>query len=148
MLQPGETVKLLWCSFLLLGELHQFIGSRPKKIRPAPVQLQRKVLKQQPVSWEWGGNLSVLVKAAIKSIEGPFKSPAVLPSHGASTGYSCKDLGCEGMYNQFIPTNQCNKNHSVKNTVFPPKHILLFSLRTCQCAPCMHEAQPVSKYNC
>lgn len=71
--------------------------------------------------------MSVLVNHAIKRIESPFKSTAVLPSHGASTGYSCKDLGCEGIYNQFIPTNQWNKNHSVKNTAFPPKHTLLFS---------------------
>lgn len=148
MLQPGETVKLLWCSFLLLSELHQFIGSRPKEFCPAPMQSQRKVLKQQPISWEWGGNLSVLVNHAIKCTESPFKSTAVLPSHGASTGYSCKDLGCEGIYNQFIPTNQWNKNHSVKNTAFPPKHTLLFFLHTHQCTPCVHEAQPVSEYNC
>lgn len=89
--------------------------------------------------------MSVLVNHAIKCIESPFKSTVVLPSHGASTGYSCKDLGCEGIYNQFIPTNQWNKNHSVKNTAFPPKHTLLFFLHTHQCAPCVHEAQPVSE---
>lgn len=70
--------------------------------------------------------MSVLVNHAIKSAEGPFKSAAVLSSHGASTGYSCKDLACEGIYNQFIPTNQWNRNHSVKNTGFPPKHTSFF----------------------
>jgi len=49
--------------------------------------------------------LSFLVKHIIKHIEDPFRSAAVLTLHAASTGYSCKDLDCGGIYNQPIPTN-------------------------------------------
>lgn len=102
------------------------LGLVQRKFRPALMYLQRKVLKQQPLSWKWGGNLAVLVKHIIKRIEDPFKSAAVLTSHGASTGYSCKDLDCEGIYNQPLPTNKEQKLFSEKHCLSPKAYPLFF----------------------
>lgn len=74
--------------------------------------------------------MSALVKYIIKHIEDPFKPAAALTLHGASLGNPCKDLDCDGIYNQSISTHKRKKINSVKNALFPQKRTPPFSPHT------------------